>query len=171
MVLTSKVLYQLGDNIDTDLISPSKYMTAFTPEYLATICLRDAYPDFREQVAPGGIVIGGVNFGCGSSRETAPISMKETGTKVVIAEEFARIFYRSAMNIGLPCIVCKGITQAAGVGDELQIDFLTGEIRNLTTGKTLQGTPIPAELLELFEAGGLISYLKTKIAAGNGAQE
>lgn len=161
--MQGKVLYKLGDHIDTDLISPSKYMTSFDTEYLATICFKDVYPDFREKMEKGGILIGGINFGCGSSRETAPIALKMAGVKAIIAEEFARIFYRNAINIGLPCIVCKNITKYVSINDEMEIDFRSGEVKNISTGKVLKGTPIPEELHGYFEAGGLMECLKKQI--------
>ena len=168
MDLTSRVLYILGDHIDTDLISPSKYMTDFDPRYLATIALRDAYPDFREKMSGGGILVAGKNFGCGSSRETAPIALKEAGVLAIIADEFARIFYRNAINIGLPCIICPGIQETVAVGDELRVNFVSGRIENLTTGAIFEAAPIPDELINYFEAGGLINYLEQKLrSSGN----
>jgi 3-isopropylmalate/(R)-2-methylmalate dehydratase small subunit len=156
------VLVKLGDHIDTDLLAPGKYLKDFDPALLGTVCLRDLDPEFPAKMAPGGFLVAGVNFGCGSSRETAPTAVQQNNAKAIIAEEFARIFYRSAINIGLICIECKGITGAVKVGDELEIDVDTGLVKNLSTGVELQGTSIPPQLKEQFEAGGLIPHLKKK---------
>ena len=161
--LTYTVKEKLGDHIDTDVMTPGKYLTAYEPEYLGSICLCDLVPGFSEKMGEGGILIAGKNFGCGSSRETAPIALKAAGTKAVIAEEFARIFYRNALNIGLPCVVSENIRENADIGDELEIDLEQGVIRNLTRGTSMKGTPIPGELMEQFQAGGLIEYMKKKL--------
>lgn len=161
--LRYSVKQRLGDHIDTDVMTPGKYLTAYEPEYLGSICLCDLIPDFSKKMGEGGFVIAGKNFGCGSSRETAPIALKAAGTKAVIAEEFARIFYRNALNIGLPCIVCENICEAADVGDELEIDLEQGVIRNQSRGIQMKGTPIPEDLMEMFQAGGLIAYMKKKL--------
>ena len=161
-LLTFSVLAKLDDNIDTDVMSPVKYMTSYEPSYLGTIALKDLDPDFTTKMAPGGILVAGSNFGCGSSRETAPIALKAAGTKLILAEEFARIFYRNALNIGMPCIVCPGIHDSANIGDKLEVDLSGGTVHNLTSGKILQGTPIPLELMEQFEAGGLMELLQNK---------
>lgn len=165
-IIKKKVLYKLGDHINTDVMTPGKYLTSYTNEHLASICLIDLDPAFRDMVRPGGIVTGGVNFGCGSSRETAPIAMKAAGTELIIAKEFARIFYRNALNIGLPCIVCPEAADACELGDELEVDLVSGEIKDLTKKLTFKGEGIPQELLEQFEYGGLIPYLKEKIRRG-----
>lgn len=161
-ILKYPVLVKLGDHIDTDLLAPGKYLKEFDRSKIGTVCLRDLDPDFPAKMAPGGFLVAGVNFGCGSSRESAPVAVQQNNAKAVIAEEFARIFYRSAINIGLVCIECKGITNAVKVGDELEINIDTGMVKNLTTGAELQGTPIPSQLKEIFDAGGLIPYLKKK---------
>lgn len=165
-ILTCKALDKLGDHIDTDVMTPGKYLTSYEPEYLGSICLIDLDPGFRDRMRPGGILLAGVNFGCGSSRETAPIAIKASGVKLVIAKEFARIFYRNALNIGLPCIVCPEAADACNVGDDLEVDLTTGSINNLTTGQSYQGEGIPEDLLEQFEAGGLIPWLKQKYRKG-----
>ena len=166
MNLRNHVLFRLGNHIDTDVITPGKYLTGYEPKYLGSICLKDSYPEFRSAMRPGGILVAGINFGCGSSRETAPIALKAAGVQVILAEEFARIFYRNAINIGLPCMVCPGISAAAQIGDELEIDLLNGTVQNLTTNACLSGTPLPTELLAYFNAGGLMPFLKQQIAAG-----
>lgn len=155
-----KILAKLGDHIDTDVMTPGKYLTSYEPEHLASICLCDLVPDFTDKMKEGGILIAGKNFGCGSSRETAPIALKAAGVKVVIAEEFARIFYRNAFNIGLPCIVCEEIRKNADIGDVLHIDLEKGAINNLTNKKQMAGMPIPEDLLRQLMAGGVMEYLK-----------
>lgn len=164
--LEYKVLAKLGDHIDTDVMTPGKYLISYEPEYLGSICLRDFDPGFSERMAEGGIIIAGRNFGCGSSRETAPIALKAAGTRLIIAEEFARIFYRNALNIGLPCIICRDITKIAVIGDRLRIDLEQGTIWNLTQNIHMAGSPIPPDLMAQFEAGGLMEYLKKKLKAG-----
>ncbi|MBQ6396924.1 MAG: 3-isopropylmalate dehydratase small subunit [Oscillospiraceae bacterium] len=165
-ILSCKILDRLGDHIDTDVMTPGKYLTSYTPEHLGSICLIDLDPGFRERMRPGGILLAGVNFGCGSSRETAPIALKAAGVRLVIAKEFARIFYRNALNIGLPCIVSAEAAEGCKVGDELEVDLAAGVIRDLTTNRQYAGEGIPASLLEQFEAGGLIPYLRQKLGVG-----
>ncbi len=167
-VISEKLRYILDDHINTDVMTPGKYLTSYEPEYLGSICLIDLDPGFREKVAGGAIVTAGVNFGCGSSRETAPIALKAAGARVIIAKEFARIFYRNALNIGLPCIVCAEAVDSCALGDELEVALQTGTIVNKTTGKTFQGEGIPEELLEQFRAGGLIPYLKLTLGKKEG---
>jgi 3-isopropylmalate/(R)-2-methylmalate dehydratase small subunit len=162
-VLRNKVLVKLGDHIDTDLLAPGKYLKGYDPDLIGTVCLRDIDPDFPKKMLPGGFLVVGYNFGCGSSRESAPLAVKQNHVAAVIGEEFARIFYRSAINIGLVCIECKGITDMVTVGDDLEVDIRTGLVKNLTTGKELQGTAIPQHLMEQFEAGGMAPYLKAKL--------
>lgn len=164
--LEYKILEKLGDHIDTDVMTPGKYLTSYEPEYLGSICLCDLVPDFSKKMQPGGILVAGKNFGCGSSRETAPIALKAAGVKAVIAEEFARIFYRNALNIGLPCVMCKGISEKTELGDVLEIDLTKGLIKNKTRGTILDGMSIPEELLEQFQSGGLIPYLKKTLKEG-----
>lgn len=169
MVLTQiecKIQAKLGDHIDTDVMTPGKYLTSYEPEYLASICLRDLEPDFTDKMKEGGILVAGKNFGCGSSRETAPIALQAAGVKVVIAEEFARIFYRNAFNIGLPCIVCKGIQKKVDIGDILHIDLEKGTINNLTKRIQMEGLPIPEDLLRQLRAGGVMEYLKKLLKEG-----
>lgn len=162
-ILSCTILDKLGDHIDTDVMTPGKYLTSYTLEHLGSICLIDYDPAFRERMRQGGILLAGVNFGCGSSRETAPIALKAAGVRLVIAKEFARIFYRNALNIGLPCIVCSEAAEDCTVGDELEVDLVSGEITNKTTGRRYCGEGIPTTLLEQFEAGGLIPYLKLQL--------
>jgi len=159
--IKANVLVKVGDHIDTDVINSGRFMTGDAgPADWARNCMRDIDPEIPQKMASGGIMVAGVNFGCGSSRESAPTAIKLINTKAVIAEEFARIFYRNGINIGLVCIECKGISTMAKVGDELEVDTQTGEVRNLTTGEVLYGTTIPDELRPIFDAGGLVPYLK-----------
>jgi 3-isopropylmalate/(R)-2-methylmalate dehydratase small subunit len=165
LILKNFVLSKFGDDISTDnIIQESKYGASFKPEDLARICMRDIDPDFPRRMAPGGFMVAGRNFGCGSSREGAPLSLKAAGVQVIIAEGFARIFYRNALNICLPVIECPGAASAIDSGDELEIDLSSGAIQNLTKGSVLQGIPIPDFLLEMMKAGGLIAYLKRQLS-------
>ena len=139
-------------------------MTSTRPEDLAGICLRDHVDDFSLKMASGGILVAGNNFGCGSSREIAPAALKAAGVQAVLAGQFARIFYRNSMNICLPVIECPGIVSAIDPGDDLEIDLTTGEISDITKGITLDGSPIPDFLLNMMRAGGLVPFLKKKLA-------
>lgn len=164
LVLKNYVLRKFGDDISTDnIIQENKYMASFRPEDLAKICMRDIDPEFPQRMAPGGFLVAGKNFGCGSSREGAPISLKAAGVQAIVAEEFARIFYRNALNVCLPVIECPGVVSAIGLGDELEIDLSSGAIRNITKGSVIQGVPIPGFLLEMMRAGGLIAFLKQQL--------
>lgn len=147
-----------GDNVDTDVISPGQYLK-LTAEEIAAHVMEGADPEFAKKVQPGDVVVAGKNFGCGSSRESAPAALKYAGVGAVIAEFFARIFYRNAINIGLPVLECKQAKEIAA-GDELEIDLEKGEIRNLTQNKTYQVTPFPPRILEILQAGGLVPYLE-----------
>jgi 3-isopropylmalate/(R)-2-methylmalate dehydratase small subunit len=164
LLLRNRVLCKFGDDISTDnIIQENKYMTSFKPEDLAKICMRDIDPEFPQRMAPGGFMVAGKNFGCGSSREGAPISLKAAGVQAIVAEEFARIFYRNALNVCLPVIECPGVVSAIDLGDELEIDLSSGTIRNITKGSVIQGVPIPGFLLEMMRAGGLIAFLKQQL--------
>ena len=158
--MTSKVLTLYGNNISTDDMTSGKFLNVGTPEELAKICMHDIDPEFPTRMAPGGLVVAGANFGCGSSRESAPVALKACNVKAIIAEEYARIFYRNCINIGLPLIECKDISKKVSVNDDLEIDFTTGLIKNLTKGEEYQGSPIPPFLLEKVADGGLMSGLK-----------
>lgn len=150
---------QFGDNIDTDVIIPARYLNTSDPAELAKHCMEDVDKDFAAKVAPGDIMIGGKNFGCGSSREHAPIAIKASGISCVIAETFARIFYRNAINIGLPILECAEIKNAHG-GDELEVDFDNGVIYNLTQGTQYACAPFPEFMQEIMKNNGLIGYIK-----------
>jgi 3-isopropylmalate/(R)-2-methylmalate dehydratase small subunit len=164
LILKNYVLSKFGNDISTDnIIQENKYMASFKPEDLARICMRDVDPEFPQRMASGGFLVAGKNFGCGSSREGAPISLKAAGVQAIVAEEFARIFYRNALNVCLPVIECPGAVSAIDLGDELEIDLSSGTIRNITKGSVIQGVPIPGFLLEMMRAGGLIAFLKQQL--------
>ncbi len=158
--------WTFGRDIDTDLIIPARYLNMKTAEELAAHVMEDADPTFASKVQPGDIVVAQENFGCGSSREHAPLALKGAGVSVVIAKSFARIFYRNAFNTGLPILVAPEAVDGTNRGDELSVDLATGEIVNLTTGKTYQAQPLPPFMRELVEVGGLLPYLKKRAAAG-----
>lgn len=153
--------WKFGNNVDTDVIIPYKYKArSIEPSYLAEHCMEGLDPDFSKKVQKGDFIVAGKNFGCGSSREQAPVSIKACGVSAVIAESFARIFYRNAINIGLPALVCRGISQSTNEGDTLEVDLKEGLVRNLTNQKVLKAEPQPKFLEELLKAGGLIEYHK-----------
>ncbi len=156
-------VWKFGDNVDTDAIMPARYLIYTKPEELAKYVMTGIDEDFPKKIKKGDIIVAGKNFGCGSSREHAPIGLKAAGISCVIAESFARIFYRNAINIGLPLIECKGIYNKVKEGDELEVDLKTGIIKNLTTGETIQGQKIPEFMMEILEAGGLMPYLINKL--------
>ena len=163
MILQSRVLCKLGDSVSTDDMIQAKYMTSSSAEDMGKICLRDLDPDFPRKMAPGGFLVAGKDFGCGSSREQAPVALKAAGVQAILAEEFARIFYRNALNICLPVIECPRAVEAFDLGDELIVDLSTGMIRNITKDTTVQGIPIPPLLLDMMKAGGLIEFLKKQL--------
>jgi 3-isopropylmalate/(R)-2-methylmalate dehydratase small subunit len=154
---------KFGKNIDTDVILPGKYLVLVNPYDLAKHALEGLDPDFPDKAKKGVIIVGGKNFGCGSSREQAPLALKYSGVKCVIAETFARIFFRNAINIGLPIIECKGISDAVDNGDELTVDFETGTVQNLSNGKSFQVAKLPPFILEILSDGGLIENLRRRM--------
>ena len=158
--ITGKILTLYGDNVSTDDMIAGKYIGTDIPEELAKWCMHDLDPDFPARMAPGGFVVGRNNFGCGSSREHAAIALKACNVKAIIAEEYGRIFYRNCINIGLLLLECKGIAEKVALNDELEIDFDSGVIKNLTKGEEYQGQPMPEFLLEKVNAGGLMPELK-----------
>lgn len=160
-VLEGKV-WRYGDNIDTDVIIPARYLNTFDPKELAKHCMVDIDPTFAETVTAGDIMVGGKNFGCGSSREHAPVAIKASGVPVVIAASFARIFYRNGINVGLPLLEIGSDVEKIHAGDQLRIDISTGKIENLTTGDTFQAPPLPGFIQDIAKAGGLINYVKQK---------
>ena len=151
--------WKFGENIDTDAIIPARYLNTSDPEELARHCMEDADDTFASKVRPGDIIVAGKNFGCGSSREHAPISIKAAGVSCVIAPSFARIFYRNAFNMGLPIFECEEAALDIKEGDEIEVNATTGEIRNITTGKTYKAQPIPEFMQELIRDGGLIAHI------------
>lgn len=154
-----------GDNVDTDVIIPARYLTTSDPEKLAPHCMEDIDTSYASNVAKGDIMVGGNNFGCGSSREHAPISIKASGASCVIAGSFARIFFRNAINIGLPILECPEMCKPGEVkkGDDIDVDLATGTITNKTSGKTYKAAPVPEFLQALFNAGGLVPYVRERL--------
>jgi 3-isopropylmalate/(R)-2-methylmalate dehydratase small subunit len=154
---------KFGNNIDTDVILPGKWLSLIDPNELAKHAMEGLDPSFPQKAEKCIIIIGGKNFGCGSSREQAPLALKYAGVQCVLAESFARIFYRNSINIGLPVIECIGISEAANNGDELSINLEAGKIQNLTKKQTLQGTKLPPFIMEILSDGGLIENLRKKM--------
>ena len=152
--------HKYGDNVDTDVIIPARYLNTSDPQELAAHCMEDIDPDFRKKIAPGDLIVGGMNFGCGSSREHAPIAIKASGVSCVIAGSFARIFYRNAINIGLAILECPEASGRIQDGDELEVDFDSGVIHNRTRGESYQAEPFPAFIKEIIEKGGLLASLR-----------
>jgi 3-isopropylmalate/(R)-2-methylmalate dehydratase small subunit len=155
-------VYRLGDDVDTDAIIPARFLNTTDPEELGSHAFEDHAPDFRSAVRNGGIVVAGRNFGCGSSREHAPVAMKTAGARIVIAESFARIFYRNAFNTGLAILESADAAREIHPGDTVEVNDRTGVIRNLTSKKTYHAKPIPPFMAELLEDGGLIAHLRKK---------
>ncbi|MGC8719125.1 MAG: 3-isopropylmalate dehydratase small subunit [Thermodesulforhabdaceae bacterium] len=152
-----------GDNIDTDAIIPARYLNTSNAEELAKHCMEDADPDFVRRMKAGDIIVAGKNFGCGSSREHAPLAIKAAGISCVLAESFARIFYRNAFNMGLPILECPAMNGKIKNGDEIEVDLAQGIIKNHSTGEVFHAEPIPPFMQELIEAGGLIPYVKKRL--------
>ena len=155
-------IYKYGDNVDTDVIIPARYLNAPDEKSLASHCMEDIDASFASTVEPGDIIVAGNNFGCGSSREHAPLSIKASGVKCVIARSFARIFYRNAINIGFPIMECPEAVDGISAGDTVSVDFATGVIVNETTGTRLQAAPFPEFVDGLIPPGGLLSSLKAR---------
>lgn len=156
-------IWKFGDNIDTDAIIPARYLNTSDPKELAKHVMEDADKDFPSKVKEGDIIVAGKNFGCGSSREHAPIAIKAAGVQAVIAKSFARIFFRNAFNIGLPIFEVPELVDEASEGDEIEIDMNSGEIVNLTKGKNYKTKPIPDFMQELIKAGGLVEWTKKRL--------
>lgn len=155
-------VHKYGDNVDTDVIIPARYLNSSDPKELAKHCMEDIDKDFVIKVKPGDIIVADKNFGCGSSREHAPIAIKAAGVSCVIAETFARIFYRNAINIGLPIIECPQAAKEIKNGDIVEIDFDSGIITDVTTGGTYQGQAFPPFMQKIIAAEGLMNYINTK---------
>ena len=155
-------VFKYGDNIDTDVIIPARYLNTQSPAELAAHCMEDIDKTFVTRVKAGDIMVGGENFGCGSSREHAPVAIKAAGIDCVIAKSFARIFYRNAINIGLPIVECAQAAEEIQAGDQVDVDFATGVITNQTTGKTYQAAPFPEFIEGIIRSGGLLNSLKER---------
>jgi len=156
--------WKFGADVDTDLIIPARYLNTSDPKELAKHCMEDADPTFASTVSLGDFIVGGNNFGCGSSREHAPIAIKTAGVSCVVAASFARIFYRNAFNLGLPILESPEAAEAVKTGDELEVDLATGKITNLSQGRTYQAQPVPPFMQELLAAGGLMPYVIKRLA-------
>ena len=156
-------VWKAGHDVDTDVIIAARYLNTSDPKVLAAHCLEDLIPNILEQVKSGDILVAGKNFGCGSSREHAPIALKHAGFSCVIAESFARIFYRNAINIGLPIIIAPEASQKIQAGTALEVDAVAGTINDVSSGITYQGEPFPAFMLEILQSGGLIPHVREQV--------
>ena len=163
MTLRGRV-HKYGANVDTDVIIPARYLNLNTAEELAPHCMEDIDAGFAQRVRPGDLIVAATNFGCGSSREHAPLAIKGAGVSCVIAKSFARIFYRNAINLGLPILECAEAVDGSEASDELAVELETGTIRNLTKGNEFEAKPYPKFMLELMQAGGLVEYTKRRLA-------
>ena len=161
MKANGKVI-KYGDNIDTDVIIPARYLNTTDHKELASHCMEDIDKEFVNKVKDGDIMVGGANFGCGSSREHAPIAIKASGISCVIAKDFARIFYRNSINIGFPIMECEEAADKIEKGDEVEVDFSTGVITNKTKNETYQSQPFPEFLQKMIDADGLVNYVNSK---------
>ena len=162
--MTAKgITFKYGDNVDTDVIIPARYLNVSEPAALAAHCMEDIDKDFVNKVKQGDLMTAGKNFGCGSSREHAPIALKASGISCVIAETFARIFYRNAINIGLPILECAEASAKIEAGDQLEVDFTTGKIINHTKNENYQAEPFPAFMQDIMAEGGLINRTRKKL--------
>ena len=153
-------VHKYADNVDTDVIIPARYLNTPNAKELATHCMEDIDPDFVKNVKQGDIMVAGWNFGCGSSREHAPLAIKTSGVSCVIAKTFARIFYRNAINIGLAILECEAAADAIQAGDEVAVDFDTGVITNVTKGESYQAQPFPPFIQNIIQKGGLMKAIK-----------
>ena len=165
MTISGRV-WKYGDNVDTDAIIPARYLNTSSEAELASHCMEDLDLEFAKEVQVGDMIVAGKNFGCGSSREHAPVAIKASGVSCVVAETFARIFFRNAINIGLPILECPEAARAIAADQRLEVDLASGTIRNLDSGESYQATPYPPFMLELIEAGGLVPYTRAKLEAG-----
>ena len=160
--------HKYGRDVDTDVIIPARYLNTSDPAELGSHCMEDIDADFVRRVQPGDIIVAGQNFGCGSSREHAPIAIKAAGVSCVVAASFARIFYRNAINTGLPIVVCPEAAEATRAGDRLRVDLGAGTVENLTQGKTFPAGPFPPFMQDLIARGGLMEYVKTQVGGRRG---
>ena len=159
-------VFKYGDNVDTDVIIPARYLNVSDGAELAKYCMIDIDPEFVQKVKPGDIIVADKNFGCGSSREHAPLAIKCAGVSCVIASSFARIFYRNAINIGMPILECPAAAAGIGEGDEVSVDFATGVITDMTTGKTYQAQAFPEFIQKIMAADGLVAQTKARLQGG-----
>ena len=155
-------VFKYGDNVDTDVIIPARYLNSSDPKELASHCMEDIDKEFISKVKSGDIIVAAKNFGCGSSREHAPIAIKAAGVSIVIAETFARIFYRNAINIGLPIMECPDAAREIQPGDKVEVDLDSGVVTDVTLGKTWKGQAFPQFMQNIISAGGLIPYINSK---------
>jgi 3-isopropylmalate/(R)-2-methylmalate dehydratase small subunit len=158
-------VFKYGDNVDTDVIIPARYLNISDRAELASHCMEDIDGEFVKKVNPGDIIVAGKNFGCGSSREHAPLVIKLSGIKCIIAETFARIFYRNAVNIGLPILECPKAVRDIENGDKIEVDLKSGMITNITKGRTYQAESFPEFMQEIIKAEGLVNYIKEKVVS------
>jgi 3-isopropylmalate/(R)-2-methylmalate dehydratase small subunit len=159
-----------GDNVDTDVIIPARYLTSTEPEELAKHCMEDLDPEFPQRCAHGDVMVGGRNFGSGSSREHAPLAIKGAGIVCIVAESFARIFYRNAINVGLPIVECPEVTTDAEPGDRFRVDLDAGKVENLTKGRAYDATAMPEFMRGILDAGGLMPWVKRQMDADGEAR-
>jgi len=162
-MIAKGTVFKYGDNVDTDVIIPARYLNTADPNELARHCMEDIDADFVNKVKPGDIIVAGNNFGCGSSREHAPLAIKTAGVSCVIANTFARIFYRNAINIGLPILECAEAAESAAAGDLLEVDFSAGEIKNLTKNESYTSRPFPEFMQTIMQSDGLINMVREKL--------
>ena len=161
-------VHKFGNNVDTDVIIPARYLTTTDAKELARHCMEDIDPSFAGKVRPGDVIVAGENFGCGSSREHAPLAIKASGVSCVIARSFARIFYRNAINIGLPILECGTASDLAEDGDLIEVELETGIVVNTTRNMSCRAIPFPRFILDLIQAGGLVAYLRRDFAPAAG---
>ena len=156
-------VFKYGDNVDTDVIIPARYLTSADPEHLKEHCMEDIDKSFKDRVKSGDIMVAGRNFGCGSSREHAPVAIKASGISLVIANDFARIFYRNSINVGLPILECPEAALKINDGDEIEADFDTGIITDKTTGESFASKPFPEFIKNIMANGGLVGYTESEL--------
>jgi 3-isopropylmalate/(R)-2-methylmalate dehydratase small subunit len=166
MMVFQGTVHKYGRDVDTDVIIPARYLNTSDPAELGSHCMEDIDPGFVERVRPGDIIVAGENFGCGSSREHAPVAIGAAGVSCVIAASFARIFYRNAINTGLPIVVCPEAAAGARAGDTLRVDVTSGVVDNITRGTTHEADAFPPFMHELIDAGGLLPFVKRRLAEG-----
>jgi len=155
--------FKFGDDVDTDVIIPARYLNTTDPKVLASHCMEGIDPEFPKKASPGDMIFGGRNFGCGSSREHAPLAIKSLGISCVVAKSFARIFYRNSFNIGLPLVECEEAFEETENGDEIEVDLESGELKNLRRNKVYRFKPLPLFMIELIREGGLINYISKRL--------